>query len=73
MNSLDEVRYGLSKIFLKDHCKISLKGKDSKRFLQGQITNDLDKLEAGSGQRNCLLDRSGRIVSSFYVFNDFDT
>ena len=42
-------------------------GPDAERFLQGQLTNDISKLENNSFQLQCRLDRGGRVQSYFYL------
>jgi folate-binding protein YgfZ len=41
--------------------KISLRGPDAAEYLQGQITNDVEAVEAGQGCYAALLDRKGHV------------
>ena len=40
---------------------IAVEGPDAAEFLQGQVTNDSERLEAGAGRYAALLDRKGHI------------
>ena len=40
---------------------IAVEGPDAAEFLQGQVTNDSEHLEAGAGRYAALLDRKGHI------------
>ena len=44
-----------------DRFLIAVEGPDAAEFLQGQVTNDSEKLEAGAGRYAALLDRKGHI------------
>lgn len=44
-----------------DRALIAVSGPDAAEFLQGQVTNDSEKLEPGSGCYAALLDRKGHI------------
>ena len=44
-----------------DRFLIAVEGPDAAEFLQGQVTNDSEKLEAGEGRYAALLDRKGHI------------
>ena len=44
-----------------DRSLIAVEGPDAAEFLQGQVTNDSEKLEAGAGRYAALLDRKGHI------------
>ena len=46
---------------------ISVTGPDGGEFLQGQVTNDTEELEAGHGRYAALLDRKGHIQSDMRV------
>ncbi len=41
--------------------KLLVSGPDGAEYLQGQLTNDVEALEAGEGQYAALLDRKGHI------------
>ncbi len=47
-------------------------GPDAERFLQGQLTNDISKLENNSFQLQCRLDRGGRVQSYFYLLKSVE-
>jgi folate-binding protein YgfZ len=46
---------------------ISVKGPDSAEFLQGQLTNDTERLRPGSGCYALLLDRKGHVQADMRV------
>jgi len=45
-------------------------GEDVVRFLNGQLTNDLESLTSGAFQLQCRLTRVGRVVGYFYLLRD---
>jgi folate-binding protein YgfZ len=45
----------------RDRAVITVKGPDAAEYLQGQITNDAESLETGSGCYALLLDRKGHV------------
>jgi tRNA-modifying protein YgfZ len=47
--------------------KLSLRGTDAAEYLQGQLTNDVEALEAGQGCYAALLDRKGHVVADMRV------
>jgi folate-binding protein YgfZ len=51
---------------------IKFKGKDCERFLNGQLTNNVSKLERGYGHYQARLDQTGRVRSWFYLAKDFE-
>jgi tRNA-modifying protein YgfZ len=51
----------------RDRSVISVKGPDAAEYLQGQITNDAESLEPGSGCYALLLDRKGHIQADMRV------
>lgn len=46
---------------------ITLAGPDAAEFLQGQVTNDVEEIEAGSGCYAALLDRKGHIQADMRI------
>lgn len=46
---------------------IKISGPDSQRFLNGQLTSDVSKLEIGCFQESARLDRGGRLKSFFIL------
>jgi len=47
--------------------KLLVTGPDAAEYLQGQLTNDVEALEAGDGQYAALLDRKGHMQSDMRV------
>lgn len=52
---------------LGDFCSYVVIGPDAERFLNGQLTNDLLSLKESSFQLQARLDRSGRLLTHFYL------
>lgn len=51
----------------KTYSCIAVLGPDAKRFLNGQLTNDVEALGVGEFQLQSRLDRTGKIKSFFYL------
>ena len=49
---------------------IAISGIDAENFLQGQFTNDLDRLDTGDQQLNCYCNPKGRALSVFRLARD---
>lgn len=58
-------------MFINDITKyvaiIEIKGLDSRKYLQGQLTNDINQLDDKSFQLSAHLDNKGRILGSFII------
>jgi tRNA-modifying protein YgfZ len=52
---------------------ISVHGKDAETFLQGQLTNDVRKVDAGHSQLTGLCNPKGRLLASFRLFRHGDS
>jgi hypothetical protein len=52
---------------LDDRCVISLRGPDAKSFLQGLITNDVDKLTSDGALYAALLSPQGKFLHDFFL------
>jgi folate-binding protein YgfZ len=55
---------------LEDRALLEVRGSDRVRFLQGQLTNDVARLDASRRDSGChalVLTREGRIVAEFHV------
>jgi folate-binding protein YgfZ len=50
-----------------DRGKLLVSGPDAAEYLQGQLTNDVEALEAGEGQYAALLDRKGHMQADMRV------
>ena len=59
-------------IFLKNRAIISISGPDAKSFLQGLITNDINKIDSGEAIYSLMLSAQGRFLYDFFIikFND---
>ncbi|MGH1397862.1 MAG: YgfZ/GcvT domain-containing protein [Alphaproteobacteria bacterium] len=54
-------------VTLKNRGLIKINGKDRKSFLQGLITNDIEKLSADNTLYACLLTPQGKFLHDFFV------
>src|SRR6476661_7977882 len=52
---------------LKDRAVIAVAGPEARSFLQGLITNDVEKLEPGRGLYAALLTPQGKILFDFFL------
>jgi folate-binding protein YgfZ len=55
---------------LPDRAVLRVAGREAEKFLQGVITNDLDKTKGGSGIHAGLLSPQGKILFDFFVVAD---
>ena len=53
---------------IRHMCLISIRGEDSKSFLQGQFSNDITRIQGSAGQLNAYCTPKGRAVSIFQLF-----
>src|ERR1700754_2088756 len=51
----------------RERAALVVKGPDAAEYLQGQLTNDVEALESGSGCYAALLDRKGHLQSDMRV------
>ena len=54
-------------IHLKSRALIKVSGSDAEVFLQGQLSNDINKLDSSSVQMNAYCQHQGKILSLFWV------
>ena len=52
---------------LKDRALLKVSGRDSEAFLQGQLSNDISKLDASTSQLNAYCQHQGKILALFWV------
>ena len=64
---LDFIRFEGGTYRLSDWELYKISGKDSYKFLQGQTTNDLNNLKFNDSIINCRLNRTGQVLSFFYI------
>lgn len=57
---------------LADYGLLKVSGGDAKKFLQGQLTCDLEKLNPGDSALGAHCNPQGRIISLFYLFAKAD-
>jgi glycine cleavage system T protein len=67
------VRNGIGISDLSHRGKLRLSGKDHLKFLQGMLTNDVMKLDAGKGMYAAILTVKGRMVSDMKVYREEDS
>lgn len=53
---------------LSHHGKISLSGKEHLKFLQGILSNDVNKLEEGKGQYSTFLTPKGKMIADMKLY-----
>ncbi len=51
----------------RERAWLSVEGPDAAEYLQGQVTNDMEALEPGTGVYSALLDRKGRMQADMRV------
>ena len=61
------IREGAGLLDRSDRVRIAVGGPEAGEFLQGQLTNEVEALESGSGCYAALLDRKGRIRADMRV------
>jgi glycine cleavage system T protein len=72
-NGLEEylaVRKNVGIVDLAHRGKLRLSGREHIKFLQGMLTNDINKLEEGNGLYATLLTVKGRTISDMVVYRD---
>jgi folate-binding protein YgfZ len=57
---------------VRDRGVIAVTGPDGAEYLQGQLTNDVEALQAGEGQYAALLDRKGHMQTDLRVLRSGD-
>jgi folate-binding protein YgfZ len=60
-------------IDLSSRGRLRMRGGDRVRFLQGMVTNDVEKLAAGSSLRAAMLTPKGRVVADMLIRMDEDS
>jgi folate-binding protein YgfZ len=58
---------------LKNRALIKISGSDAETFLQGQLSNDISKLDALSVQLNAYCQHQGKILALFWVTKNEDS
>lgn len=59
-------------IFLKNRAVISISGSEAKSFLQGLITNDINKIDSGEAIYSLMLSAQGRFLYDFFIIKHKD-
>jgi aminomethyltransferase len=75
-NHLEEylaVRNSVGIVDLSHRGKLRLSGKEHIKFLQGMVTNDINKLEEGKGLYAAFLTVKGRMVSDMRVYRESES
>jgi folate-binding Fe-S cluster repair protein YgfZ len=57
---------------LNNRALLKLSGSDTRPFLQGQLTNDIDALEEGMVQLNAYCQHQGKIITLLWVMKRDD-
>ena len=58
---------------LKDRALLEVSGADAETFLQGQLSNDISKLDTSSVQLNAYCQHQGKILALFWVMRRGDS
>lgn len=58
---------------LQDRALIEIEGQDRKKFLQGLITNDINKVNGNKLIYSAMLNANGRFLYDFFIFEKEDT
>lgn len=66
------VREGAGLVDRSERGKLALTGADAKRFLQGQVTNDVERLEPGRGCYAAFLTSKGKMLGDLRVLDAGD-
>lgn len=61
--NINSIRFNSYQTILSDWSLVKIKGPDAESFLQGQLTNDVKKLEVKTAQYTTRLNRTGKIQS----------
>jgi len=65
--NLDHIRFEGGKLTSKSYDLFKVTGADRERYLQGQLTSDLNQLKVGESQLSARLDRGGKAISFFHL------
>ena len=60
-------------IHLKNRALLRVSGSDAETFLQGQLSNDISKLDNSSVQLNAYCQHQGKILALFWVTKNEDS
>jgi len=60
-------------VHLKNRALLRVSGSDAKTFLQGQLSNDINKLDSSSVQLNAYCQHQGKILALFWVTKKEDS
>ena len=60
-------------VHLKNRALLRVSGPDAEVFLQGQLSNDINKLNASSVQLNAYCQHQGKILALFWVMKYEDS
>ena len=60
-------------VHLKNRALLKVSGSDAETFLQGQLSNDINKLDASSVQLNAYCQHQGKILVLFWVTKNEDS
>ena len=60
-------------VHLKDRALLKISGSDAEVFLQGQLSNDINKLDAFNVQLNAYCQHQGKILALFWVMRHEDS
>jgi len=73
LDEYNAVRNNVGIVDLSHHGKIKLGGKEHIKFLQGILSNDVEKLEEGNGQYSTFLTPKGRTITDMRLYRKGDS
>ena len=73
MSEYEALRNSAGIIDISNRGKLSLSGKEHLKFLQGIVTNDVNKLEVGGGLYATFLTPKGRLIADMRIYRKNDS
>lgn len=73
LQEYNAVRNNVGIVDLSHRGRLRLSGREHIKFLQGMLTNDINKLEEGKGLYATLLTVKGKIISDMRVYRDSES
>src|SRR5687767_15489768 len=63
------LRRGAGRLDLSTRSRMIIRGADRKRFLHGQVTNNVNELVVGQGRYAAVVSAKGKVESDLYIYN----
>ena len=65
----NQVTQNMGLVDLSDRCWVEVKGGDSKKFLNGILTNNIQTLQPKTGCYSCLCTPKGKMIADLFCYN----